>query len=67
LYGCIITDGVLARSNDESFSIRKSSDNGDDSIKDINTIEIKTYKKRIRKAISFLIQILYGLITKRKN
>jgi hypothetical protein len=59
LYGCIITDGILGRFIDESFSIRKSSDIGDDSVEDIYIIKMKTYNKQIRKAI------LYQLIAKK--
>jgi hypothetical protein len=53
LNGWIITDGVLPKLNAESFSIRKSSVNGDDSIDVINTIKIKMYRKKIRIAIFF--------------
>jgi hypothetical protein len=47
----MITDGGLGRFNDESFSRRNSSDNGNDSMEVRNTIERKIGIKRRRKAI----------------
>ncbi len=59
LCGYIITDDGLVRlddDDDESFSIRKSSEMADDWIEDIYIIEIKTQNKSIRNTILFWIR-----------